>query len=108
MLAKYVQAAFDEGDTVARGILQGAAGELVAAAGAVTSQLSMTEEAFTFVLAGGMFHAVPWLKGELRARLPAVAPRSRIEPLQEEPALGAVRLALAEARGGARLPVYAE
>ena len=108
VLAKYVQTAFDEGDPVAGGILQGAASELVAAARAVASQLSMMEEAFTFVLAGGMFHAVPWLKSELQARLPAVAPRSRTEPLQEEPALGAVRLALAEARGGARLPIYAE
>ena len=108
VLAEYVQAAFDEGDTTAREILQAAARELVAAAGLVTAQLLMTDEAFTFVLAGGMFHAVPWLTDELPKRLPAVAPRSRTEALQDEPALGAVRLALAEARGGARLPTYEE
>ena len=108
VLAEYVQAAFDEGDTTAREILQAAARELVAAAGLVTAQLSMTDEAFTFVLAGGMFHAVPWLTDELPKRLPAVAHRSRAEALQDEPALGAVRLALAEARGGARLPTYEE
>lgn len=108
VLAQSVQAAFDEGDTIAREILQAAARELVAAAGSVTAQLSMAAEAFTFVLAGGMFHAVPWLRDELPKRLPEVAPRSRAEALQEEPALGAVRLALAEAHGGARLPSYEE
>ena len=108
LLAKYVQTAMDEGDTVARDILHAAARELVAAAGSVTGQLSMADEPFTFVLAGGMFQAVPWLSGELSKRLPDVAPRSRAEALQDEPALGAVRLALAEARGGVRLPTYEE
>ena len=108
LLAKYVQTAFEEGDEVAREILQAATRELVAAAGSVTAQLAMTEDAFTFVLAGGLFHAVPWLRDELGNRLPAVALRSRVEPLRDEPALGAVRLALAEAHGGARLPTYEE
>jgi hypothetical protein len=35
-----------------------------------------------------------------------VAPRCRVELLEKEPAEGAVWLALAEMRGGARLPVY--
>lgn len=108
VLAQCVQAAADEGDTVAREILQVAARELVAAAGSVTAQLSMSAEAFTFVLAGGIFHAVPWLRDELSRRLTDVAPRSRAKVLREEPALGAVQLALAEAHGGARLPTYEE
>lgn len=107
-LATYVQAAFDQGDTVARDILQAAVRELSAAAGSVTSQLSMSEDAFTFVLAGGMFHAIPWLTDALPERLRSIAARSHAEPLRGEPALGAVRLALAEARGGARVPVYEE
>jgi N-acetylglucosamine kinase-like BadF-type ATPase len=107
-LAKYVQTAVDEGDLVARNIVQAGARELVAAAGSVASQLSMSEESFTFVLAGGIFRAVPWLADELRTRLPVVAPGSRTELLEDEPAVGAIRLALAEARGGARLPTYAD
>ena len=35
-----------------------------------------------------------------------VAPRSAVLPLTHEPALGAVRLALAEAQGGVRVPPY--
>ena len=59
-------------------------------------------------LSGGIFRAVPWLGDDLPRRLPVVAPASRTLVLQEEPALGAVHLALAEARGGARLPTYGE
>ena len=39
-------------------------------------------------------------------RVAEVTPRSQPRLLDAEPALGAVRLALAEAHGGARLPVY--
>jgi hypothetical protein len=35
-----------------------------------------------------------------------VAPRCQVRMLEEEPALGAVWLAIAEARGGAKVPVY--
>jgi hypothetical protein len=38
--------------------------------------------------------------------LPALAHQSHVMHLEEEPALGAVRLALAELRGGAQVPVY--
>jgi hypothetical protein len=38
--------------------------------------------------------------------LAEVAPRATVAPLSAEPAAGAVRLALAEAGGGARVPVY--
>jgi hypothetical protein len=34
------------------------------------------------------------------------APRSEVLPLTAEPAAGAVRLAFAEARGGAHVPPY--
>jgi N-acetylglucosamine kinase-like BadF-type ATPase len=107
-LAQYVQAAFDDGDPVARDILQGAARELSASAGSVCSQLSMSGEAFTFLLAGGTFQAIPWLKTALLERLRGIAPRSRVEPLLDDPAVGAVRLALADARGGACVPAYGE
>ena len=105
-LAKYVQHARDEGDMVANGILNRAADELLTAATAVMARLEMGQREFTFVLAGGMFHALPWLCDQMQLLLPARAPRSKVMRLDQEPALGAVRLALAELQGGAKLPVY--
>ena len=105
-LAAHVQQARDEGDAVATAILDRGARELVGAAASVTSQLALAGEEFTFVLAGGMFKAVPWLREEVTRLLPEIAPRSRTLLLDAEPALGAVRLALADVHGGARVPVY--
>ena len=105
-LAKYVQQSRDEGDTVATSILSRAADELITAATAVMTRLELTDENFSFVLAGGMFHAVPWLCDQLKLMLPSLAPNSRTMRLEAEPALGAVRLAIAELRGGATIPVY--
>jgi N-acetylglucosamine kinase-like BadF-type ATPase len=105
-LARLVQQAADEGDLVARRILEGATRELVLSAQSVTRQLRMQDEAFPFVLAGGILRAVPRLSTDLETSLLDLAPRARVTRLSVEPALGAVRLALAEARGGARLPTY--
>jgi N-acetylglucosamine kinase-like BadF-type ATPase len=107
-LGRVVQKARDAGDAVAADILERAAEELVLAAGSVASRLGMRGDSFPFVLAGGMFHVVPWLAGEVRRRLVEVAPRAQAAVLTAEPALGAVVLAIEEARGGARLPVYAQ
>src|SRR5947207_13224910 len=60
-LAHYVHEARDEGDAVAVGILNRAADELITAAAAVMARLELADELFSFVLAGGMFYAVPWL-----------------------------------------------
>jgi N-acetylglucosamine kinase-like BadF-type ATPase len=105
-LATYVQQARDEGDAVATAILDWGARELVGAAESVTKQLELTGEEFSFVLAGGMFKAVPWLRMEVTRLLPTIAPRSTAALLDAEPAFGAVRLALAELHGGAKLPIY--
>jgi N-acetylglucosamine kinase-like BadF-type ATPase len=105
-LARLVQQARDEGDEVATQILEQAAHELVRAARSVVERLEMKDDPFQFVLAGGVFSGVPWLCDELRRRLPAIAARGSVSRLEVEPALGAVRLALAEARGGARIPAY--
>jgi N-acetylglucosamine kinase len=104
--AKYVQLARDEGDMVANGILNRAADELMTAATAVMTRLELAQRDFTFVLAGGMFHALPWLSNQMQLLLPALAPQSKVMRLNHEPALGAVRLAVAELKGGARLPAY--
>jgi N-acetylglucosamine kinase-like BadF-type ATPase len=105
-LAQSVHAAFKAGDSVAIGILRGSADELESSALSVARRLDLVGSSFPFVLAGGMFKAVPWLYEELERRLPLAAPTSRIIRLDVEPAIGAVRLALQEARGEGRIPEY--
>jgi N-acetylglucosamine kinase-like BadF-type ATPase len=105
-LATCVQQAFGEGDEVADGILHGAARELEASALSVAARLDLTGQSFPFILAGGIFRAVPWLEQELSRRLPASVPGSSARLLDREPAEGAVAFALQEARGAARIPVY--
>src|SRR4051812_14038387 len=105
-LATCVQQAFAENDPVATGILRGAADELAGSALSVARRLDLLGERFPFILAGGIFRAVPWLTGELERRLPIAAPGSQARRLDREPAAGAVRLALQEARGGATVPAY--
>jgi N-acetylglucosamine kinase-like BadF-type ATPase len=105
-LAQCVQKAFSEGDAVAIGILRGAADELEAAAMSVARRLELVGSDFLFVLAGGIFRAVPWLEQEMERRLPVASPHSRVRLLDREPAVGAVALALQEAAGGAHIPAY--
>ena len=107
MLGPTVQQAGDAGDAVALEILRRAAEELALAAGSVAHRLGMRDEPFPFILAGGVFRVVPSLVEALSRRLVDVAPHSRLDLLAREPAQGAVRLALAEARGGAMVPKYA-
>jgi N-acetylglucosamine kinase-like BadF-type ATPase len=105
-LGPIVQAVAASGDAVALRILERGAEELVVAARSVATRLEMRGAAFAFYLAGGAFQVVPWLVDELTRRLVEVAPRSRVQQLSDEPAAGAVWLALAEARGSARIPRY--
>jgi N-acetylglucosamine kinase-like BadF-type ATPase len=105
-LAQCVQGAFSDGDPVALGILRGAADQLESAALSVARRLEIVGSEFPFILAGGIFRAVPWLEEELGRRLPLASPRSRTMLLAVEPAVGAVRLALAESRGGYSVPAY--
>jgi N-acetylglucosamine kinase-like BadF-type ATPase len=105
-LVPVVQRARDAGDAVATQILERAAEELALAAGSVAARLAMRGTAFPFVLAGGVFRSAPSLGTDLERRLAEVAPRSTVRVLKEEPAVGAVALALDEARGGASVPKY--
>jgi glucosamine kinase len=105
-LAQCVQTAFGAGDSVAIGILRGAANELESSALSVARRLDLVGERYPFVLAGGMFKAVPWLHEELARRLVLASPGSDVILLDVEPAVGAVRLAIAEAKGGADIPTY--
>jgi N-acetylglucosamine kinase-like BadF-type ATPase len=101
-----VDRARENGDTVAIDIMRHAGEELALAAASVISQLDMRGEQFPILLAGGMLKESVWLSGDVRRRLAEVAPRAMVGPLTEQPAVGAVRLALAEAHGGARVPSY--
>ena len=105
-LARSVQAAFLQGDQAAVGILRAAADELESAAVSVARRLGLVGQEFPFILAGGIFRAVPWLEQELSRRLPVIARRSTVLILDREPASGAVALALQEAAGGATIPRY--
>ena len=58
------------------------------------------------MLAGGILQAVPRLTAGLQAMLADIAPHSATVRLDREPALGAVALALSEARGEGRVPAY--
>ncbi len=105
-LATCVQQAFSAGDSVAIGILRSAADELEGSALSVARRLDLVGQPLAFILAGGIFRAVPWLQDELGRRLPVAAPGSTVRLLDREPAEGAIALALAEARGGATVPAY--
>ncbi len=105
-LGTVVDGARADGDPVAIDIMSNAADELALAASSVISRLDMRGEQFPILLAGGMLRESVWLSAELRRRMAEVAPRALVGPLTHEPAVGAVRLAIAEARGGARVPPY--
>jgi glucosamine kinase len=107
-LSASVYEAFQEGDAPAIGILRAAANELEASGLTVARRLGLLGTPVDFVLAGGIFVAVPWLREELERRLPVAVPGSRATLLECEPAAGAVALALQEAGGGAVVPVYTD
>ena len=105
-IAGLVQSAMDQRDAIAAEILARAGSELASAAASVISRLEMRGDAFPTVLAGGIFRGVPWLVGDVTRRLSEAAPRTHVRPLDVEPATGAVRLALAAARGTISIPSY--
>jgi len=107
-LASEVQEAFAEGDAVAAGILEVGVRELVSSAASVVSRLHLEQEDFAFVLSGGIFRAVPWMREQLTARLPRVSRDAAIRHLAVEPAEGAVKLALSLMEGTVRVPVYVD
>lgn len=105
-LGPTVDRARSEGDAVATEILREAAAELALAASSVVTRLEMRGDGFPTFLSGGILRGVPWLAAEVTRRLAEVAPRSAVSLLGVEPAMGAVRLALAEANGVAHVPPY--
>lgn len=107
-LGPVVDQARADGDVVATEIMVDAADELAKAASSVIFRLEMRGEQFPIFLAGGMLKRSDWLAAEVGQRMAEVAPRSEMLPLTNEPVLGAVRLALAEAEGHVRVPPYVD
>ena len=107
-LGSVVDHARGEGDPVAIDIMTQAADELAMAAASVIARLDMRGEQFPVLLSGGMLRESTWLAHEVRHRMAEVAPRSTVRQLTEQPATGAVRLAIAQAHGGVRVPPYIE
>jgi N-acetylglucosamine kinase-like BadF-type ATPase len=105
-LASTVQAAADEGDEVATRIIEVGAAELTGAAASVARQLQLS--ACTVVLAGGIFRAVARMRQAVSEAICARLPGSRILPLDVEPAIGAVRLAIRAAAGEPVTPSYVQ
>ena len=96
MFAVRVEETARGGDTAAREILARASDELVAAARSVIARLNLSTAPYDVVLSGGTFAALPGLVESVRAKL-AAAP-AHVRQLEEEAAMGAVRLALDELR----------
>jgi N-acetylglucosamine kinase len=90
--APRVEEAALAGDSVAKAILSDAAGELVRAAGSVRDRLGLEEGPYDVVLSGGTFAAVPTLEAEVARRL--TTENAQVRKLTEEPAMGAVKLAI--------------
>ncbi len=105
-LASLVQTAMERHDAVAADILARAGAELSSAVASVIARLEMRGDVFPTILAGGIFRGVPWLADDVKRRISEVAPRSEVRLLDVEPAIGAVRLALATAQGRASVPSY--
>ena len=90
--AARVEEAATTGDAVAKAILSDAAIELVRAASSVRDRLRLEEAPYDVVLSGGTFAAVPSLEADVARRLET--PQARVRGLAEEPAMGAVKLAI--------------
>jgi len=96
--ASRVEEAALSGDAVAREILQAATMELTLAARSVIARLRLEEGEYDVVLSGGTFRAVPTLAQRVEESL--ATPGAFVAQLRDEPAMGAVRLALEELKSG--------
>ena len=84
--------ASSEGDALANDILQRGAAALARAATVVALTLSLPGG--PVYLSGGAFETLPVLQHLLRLELLGVLPQASVEPVREEPAMGAARMAM--------------
>lgn len=100
-LARFVQQAASGGDALARRLIDQAGVELIAAVKAVAAQIDLSGAPWPMLLAGGVFTACPDLVDAVLGRLDL--PGAIGGKLKEEPARGALRLALQMVTGGPAL-----
>lgn len=93
-----VAQANSEGDEMAADIIRRGAHELAVAVAVVAAKLGLSDG--PVYLAGGAFENVRALEQGVRQELLTALPRAAVEPVAEEPAMGAARLAAALAWGG--------
>jgi glucosamine kinase len=86
-----------EADAIAVSIVQRGAHALARAASVVAAELRLEEG--PVYLAGGAFESLPSLERAVRGELLRMLPRATVEPVSEEPAMGAARLAMQLAWG---------
>jgi N-acetylglucosamine kinase-like BadF-type ATPase len=86
-----------DGDAIANAIVQRGANALARAAAVVALGLSLP--AGPVYLAGGAFENLSLLQRLVRLDLLGLLPQAAVEPVREEPAMGAARLAAALAWG---------
>ena len=86
-----------ETDAIAVSIVQRGAHALARAASVVAAELRLEDG--PVYLAGGAFESLPSLERAVRGELLRMLPRATVEPVSEEPAMGAARLAMRLAWG---------
>jgi N-acetylglucosamine kinase-like BadF-type ATPase len=86
-----------EADAIAVSIVQRGAHALARAASIVAAGLRLEDG--PVYLAGGAFESLPSLERAVRGELLRMLPRATVEPVSEEPAMGAARLAMRLAWG---------
>jgi glucosamine kinase len=86
-----------EADAIAVSIVQRGAHSLARAASVVAAELRLGDG--PVYLAGGAFESLPSLERAVRGELLSILPRATVEPVSEEPAMGAARLAMRLAWG---------
>ena len=87
-----------QADAAANSILQRGATALARAANVVALTLGLPSG--PVYLAGGAFESLPLLQRLVRLELLGVLPRASVEPVREEPAMGAARIAMELAWSG--------
>lgn len=97
--ARAVARAASTSDLIAVGIIHRGANALARAASIVAMSLGLGDG--PVYLAGGAFEQIPALANQVRMELLGALPRAAVEPVREEPAMGAARLAAKLAWGPA-------
>ena len=103
-LAKYVGAAAESGDRIARALISEAATDLALAAASVARRLELDEP--SVVLAGGTLKGVEKLRVQTSDEITRRLPGATTRVLDQESVAGAIRLACDAVAGRLRVPAY--